>query len=70
VHAGVLRSPRLEVTLDRDDALPCEYRLLSNQTIIHGENSGRAIGAAVFRDDPREFRHRHRQASGGDGHIL
>jgi hypothetical protein len=55
VHAVILRSPQLEVTLDRNDALPYEYRLLSNQAIIRGENSGRAITAAVFRSDPREF---------------
>src|SRR5258708_3015062 len=54
-HPLVLRSPQIEVILDRDDALPYEYRLIANQAVIHGEDSGRAITATVFRAYPREF---------------
>src|SRR5438309_11585381 len=41
--------------LDRDDALPYEYRLLSNNAVIHGEAAGRGITATVFRSSPREY---------------
>src|SRR5437879_5858611 len=54
-HPLVLRSPQLELILDRDDALPYEYRLLSNNAVIHGEAAGRGITATVFRSSPREY---------------
>lgn len=54
-HPAVLRSAQLEVILDRDDGLPYEYRLLSNQAVIHGEDAGREITATVFRAGPHEF---------------
>lgn len=55
VHPVVLQSPQLKVILDGDDALPYEYRLLSNQAVIHGEATGRPITATVFRAGPHEF---------------
>jgi len=51
----VLRSPQLEVILDRVDGLPYEFRLLSNQAVIHGEEAGRAITATLFRAQAHQF---------------
>lgn len=55
VHRVVLRSPQLEVIVDRDDAVPYEYRLLPAKAVIHGENAGREITATVFSASPRQF---------------
>jgi len=54
-HPIVLKSPQLEVILDRDQGLPYEYRLLQNQSVIHGEDSGRDISVTVFRAAPYQF---------------
>jgi hypothetical protein len=54
-HSVVLRSPQLEVVLDRDFGLPYEYKLLSNQAVIHGEAAGREVYATVFQRQPYEF---------------
>jgi hypothetical protein len=51
----VLKSSELQVTLDRMQALPYEYRLLAGQAVIHGEDSGRDITATVFRKEPYQF---------------
>jgi Endo-alpha-N-acetylgalactosaminidase len=55
-RTATLRSPQLEVLLDRDAGLPYEYRLLSNQAVIHGAEPGHGITATVFRAQPHEFR--------------
>src|SRR5690242_12773830 len=55
VHPVALQSHQLKVILDGDDALPYEYRLSSNQAIIHGEAAGRPITATVFRIGPHAF---------------
>jgi ABC-type dipeptide/oligopeptide/nickel transport system ATPase subunit len=39
----------------RRQGLPCEYRLLANKALIHGEDSGREITATVFRSEPHSF---------------
>jgi hypothetical protein len=50
-----LRSPQLEVLLDRGAGLPYEYRLLSSQAVIHGAEPGHAVTATVFRAQPHQF---------------
>jgi hypothetical protein len=50
-----LRSPQLEVLLDRDAGLPYEYRLLSNQAVIRGAEPGHAVTATVFHAQPYSF---------------
>jgi len=64
-HTVTLHSPQLEVILNRDSGLPLEYRLLSNQAVIHGENSGRPVAATVFRSDPHQFAKVTPQPQGG-----
>jgi hypothetical protein len=49
-----LRSPQLEVLLDRATGLPSEYRLPGG-AIIHGAEPGRAVTATVFRAAPYGF---------------
>lgn len=41
----ILRSPRLEIILDREDGLPYEYLLSPGGLHMRGEDSGRQIGA-------------------------
>jgi hypothetical protein len=55
VHRLVLKSPRLQVVLDRDRGLPFEYQLLPEKTSIHGEDAGREITVTVFRSKPHSF---------------
>jgi hypothetical protein len=50
-----LHSPQLEVILDRASGLPSEYRLLSNQSVIHGAEPGHAITATVFQAGNHKF---------------
>ena len=54
-HTLILRSPQLEVVIDRDRGLPSEYRLLSNHAVIHGEEAGHDVTATVFRAQPYKF---------------
>jgi len=54
-NAVVLRSPELELTLDRDDGLPFSYRLTGNGAILHGEDLGKQLGAIVCRKSPWQF---------------
>ena len=54
-HPVVLQSNQLKLILDGDDGLPYEYRLLSNQAIVHGEAAGRPITATLFRIGRHEF---------------
>jgi hypothetical protein len=51
----ILKSPQLEVVLDRDRGLPHHYRLLPNQASFAGEVFGRDVTATVFRSEPRHF---------------
>jgi hypothetical protein len=50
-----LRSPQLEVVLDRATGLPSEYRLIPSGARIHGAEPGRAVAATVFRAEPYGF---------------
>jgi Endo-alpha-N-acetylgalactosaminidase len=50
-----LRSPQLEVTLDRDRGLPIEYRLFAAGASIHGAEPGHAVTATVFHAAPHKF---------------
>ncbi len=50
-----LRSRALAVALDSATALPAEYRLLSNQAVIHGAAPGQAVTAALFEARPHTF---------------
>src|SRR5215469_4337476 len=54
-NAVVLRSPELELTLDRDDGLPFSYRLTGNGAVLHGEDLGKQLGAIVCRKNPWQF---------------
>jgi hypothetical protein len=49
-----LRSPQLEIHLDRDTGLPSEYRLPGGG-LIHGAEPSRAVTATVFRISPYGF---------------
>ena len=51
----LLRSPQLELTLDRADGLPFSYRLTSNGAILLGEDLGKQLGAIVCRKSPWQF---------------
>ena len=53
-RAQTLRSSQLEAALDRDTALPVEFRL-SNQAVIHGAEPGRAVSATVYREATHHF---------------
>lgn len=46
-HPVVLRSARLEVTLDADDGLPYEYRWKATSATLRGEDYGQKIMATV-----------------------
>jgi Endo-alpha-N-acetylgalactosaminidase len=50
-----LRSPQLQVLLDRVTALPSDYRLLPGGGVIHGAEPSRAVTATVFRVAPYGF---------------
>ena len=50
-----LRSPRLELRLDRDTGLPSEYRLVPSGAIIHGATSNHPITATIFQAEPHTF---------------
>src|SRR5579872_4984681 len=54
-HPAILKSAQLEVTLDRDQGMPYQYRLLENGAIIHGEDSGRDVSVTIFRAAPFQF---------------
>ncbi len=54
-HVATLRSPQLEVLLDRDTGLPSEYRLLAANAVIHGAEAGHAVTATVFEAQPHRF---------------
>jgi len=54
-HTVTLRSSQLEVVLDRDHALPYEYRLLANHAVIHGTERDHPVTATVFRAHPYQF---------------
>jgi hypothetical protein len=49
-----LRSPQLEVLLDRATGLPSEFRLPGG-AVIHGADPSRAVTATVFRTSPYGF---------------
>lgn len=51
----VLRSPQLEVTLQRDTGLPAQFRLLSNGGVIHGAEPGHPVTATLFQVQPHQF---------------
>ncbi len=55
VHPAILKSAQLEVTLDRDQGLPYQYRLVDNGAILHGEDSGREVSVTIFRAAPFQF---------------
>ena len=50
-----LRSSQLEVLFDRNTGLPFEYRLLSNQAVIHGATRDQQVTAMVFRAQAHAF---------------
>jgi hypothetical protein len=50
-----LRSPQLEVVLDRARGLPAEFRLLSNHAVIHGAEPGQSVRVTLFRAQPHRF---------------
>lgn len=52
----VLRSPQLEVVLDREDALPFQFLLLNLKTSIRGEDTGEKIAVTLCRLEPRTFK--------------
>jgi hypothetical protein len=54
-HTASLRSPQLEVLLDRDNGLPYEYRLLVNQAVIHGATGDQHVTATVFQAQTHTF---------------
>jgi len=70
-HPLVLRSAELEVILDPERGLPYEYRLLKNNSRLHGEVSGSPLTVTLCCRDPWTFntlniapeRHKASQAS-------
>ncbi len=54
-HTAMLRSPQLELVLGRDTGLPYGYRLLANQSVIHGAASDHPITATIFQAQPHTF---------------
>lgn len=52
----VLRSAKLEVTLDRKDAAPYRYRLLDGNLNMRGEDLGGGLSSIVCALEPWEFR--------------
>jgi Endo-alpha-N-acetylgalactosaminidase len=51
----IVRSPQLEIALDREDGVPFSYRLTANGAILHGEDLGKQLGAIVCRKSPWQF---------------
>lgn len=52
LNAVVIKSAQLEVVLDRNDALPYEYRLPALQTRMRGEDHGGQLTATLCRRKP------------------
>jgi hypothetical protein len=52
----ILRTPQLEVVLDRQDALPFQFRLLNLKTTMRGEDAGGKIGVTLCRLEPWTFK--------------
>lgn len=55
LNALVIQSAQLEVVLDRDDALPYEYRLPALKTRMRGEDRGSQMTAMLCRRKPWGF---------------
>jgi hypothetical protein len=51
-----IKSPRLEVVLNRQDALPFQFRLLNLKTTMRGEDTGGKIGVTLCRLEPWTFK--------------
>jgi hypothetical protein len=52
----ILKSPQLELVLDRQDALPFQFRLPTLKTNMRGEDTGSKIGVTLCRLEPWTFR--------------
>src|SRR5262245_65943033 len=52
----MLRSPALQMVLDREDGVPYEYRLPSINARLRGEDLGQKVRALICRRDRWEFR--------------
>lgn len=52
----LLKSPQLELVLDREDALPYQYRLPILKTTMRGEDMGGRIGVTLCRLEPWTFK--------------
>jgi hypothetical protein len=50
-----LHSSQLEIGLDRQSGLPEQYRLVSNQAVIHGAVKGQSVTATIYRRQPHQF---------------
>lgn len=55
LHPVVLRSPALEVILDRADGLPYEYRLLPDGVRFRGEDFGVQVAALIYARSGQNF---------------
>lgn len=55
VNPVIIKSSQIEVVLDRNDALPFEYRLLALQTRMRGEDHGGQMTATLCRRKPWGF---------------
>jgi hypothetical protein len=66
VNPIYLRTPRLEVVLDGSDGVPYGYHLLSNHSLIRGEDSGRLIEVTVLHRQTHEFRQVHAMPGNAD----
>jgi hypothetical protein len=51
----ILRSPQLEVTLERETGLPAQFRLVSGGAVIHGAEPGHAVTATLFQAEGHQF---------------
>ena len=51
----VLRSPQLQVTLQRETGLPAQFRLQSNGAVIYGAEPDHPVTATVFQAQPHQF---------------
>jgi Endo-alpha-N-acetylgalactosaminidase len=52
----ILRSPQLELVLDRQNALPFQFRLPALKTTMRGEDTGGKIGITLCRLEPWTFK--------------
>ncbi len=52
----ILRSPQLELLVDREDALPFQFRLLTLKTTMRGEDLGGKIAVTLCRLEPWTFK--------------